>query len=59
MNREQAIVRVNPKTQLYASEAVARLEEARRINKMKAVCSSHHVAGTYETPRDEVAPERK
>ncbi len=52
MSVEQAIVRMNPSRQLYAAEAEARLQEAKRVNKMKAVCSSHQTSGSAVTPID-------
>ncbi len=52
MTIEQTVVRTNPNKQLFAAEADARLQELRRINKMKSVCSSHQTAGSALTPHD-------
>ncbi len=44
----------NPNTRPSTEQAVADVAEAKRQDKMKSVCHSHHVAGTTSPPDDAV-----
>lgn len=59
MTQNSRLHGTTPNTRPSPVPTEAELQEAKRIEKMKAVCSSHHVAGTLETPREEPAPKSK
>lgn len=48
-----------PNTRPSPGMTESEIQEAKRLEKMQAVCSSHHTAGTAELPRPDTQDSKK